>query len=1026
MKKLFFSFILAVACLLPNVASAEVVRMTTDADYQIFALSANGQWAVGMQGDGTSDMFCFRWNLLSNEIELSPAPSYCGTSISNDGVYCGGYTITDEIGRKHIVPGYYDGEWHQLPTPEGMTVLDALDGSITPDGRTMAITLETAENRNMFPAVWRDGEFQYTLPAAQGGTSRVYCVSDDGQKFGGWTETTNRQTCYWLGQGDCTLFDNFAAMWAEAIHFSADGKHLLWYGGWDSMDYVPGVIPSIYGLYNLETKEKQKFPALTDVGESFSTHAITEDLTVIGEYGITPVLIKDGVTTPLNDWLVANYNISLDTLPELQTISDEGGPGGIYILRGQAISRDGKTIGIYHYGNDNLAHSTIIRLDVNFDNAAPVAVVAKQISGINAVRLSWKAPYGISPEKVSGFKVYRNGELIATVSGNEYCEGNLAAGDYTYEVSLLNAAGEESARVATQITIADPQPQAPCNVYARQLGYNGAMLEWTAPETNLLNKRYYNSGSATEGFGANQADLTMETGILFPADEMAMYSTAKISAVSFYPMSQQRNFTINLYTRAADGKLTKLLTKVLRNNALTIGQKNTIQLDEPLDIPAADLIVATSAQVVDQATSTSVFGMEYGYSTPGKSDLLRRVMTPEEDFASMKDMGAAVGIPMSVSWKIDLILTPEGAAADIDSVAYYEVAGNQVTANRQAMLDLPAGAQTLGVTAVYADGRRSPEANATVNIAPRTEEAPAIDVETVEIANDGDQFTASWQQPLDFDQTTMAYHNGKVSTIAVSAPKENNYNLVAGVKYPAARLRTYDGYQLTSVRFYPMSDATFTILINQGDEQIVEQEVDDYTLNQWNTVVLDEPVTILPNTAYTVYVDCYDVTPDGAPLAVERGTVVSGLSDLINYGGNVWNTLEEATAIPLSWLIDAQFNAPEGFAYPAPTYNFYINGVAANAEPLAEPSIKATATEGGVQPFAVGVTYPGAKEKMSGQRNFDFGQTGIEDITVLNANGRADVQTLQGITIMQDAKASDLKELPAGVYIIGGKKVQVR
>ena len=51
-------------------------------------------------------------------------------------------------------------------------------------------------------------------------------------------------------------------------------------------------------------------------------------------------------------------------------------------------------------------------------------------------------------------------------------------------------------------------------------------------------------------------------------------------------------------------------------------------------------------------------------------------------------------------------------------------------------------------------------------------------------------------------------------------------------------------------------------------------------------------------------------------------------------------------------------------------------------------------------------------------------QTGIEDVAA-DAAAPADVYNLQGICIMRNADADDVKALPAGIYIVGGRKTVV-
>jgi len=54
----------------------------------------------------------------------------------------------------------------------------------------------------------------------------------------------------------------------------------------------------------------------------------------------------------------------------------------------------------------------------------------------------------------------------------------------------------------------------------------------------------------------------------------------------------------------------------------------------------------------------------------------------------------------------------------------------------------------------------------------------------------------------------------------------------------------------------------------------------------------------------------------------------------------------------------------------------------------------------------------------------DNAQSGIESVSI--ATGNADVYNLQGVLILRNAGADDVDKLPAGIYIVGGRKVAVR
>ena len=244
---------------------------------------------------------------------------------------------------------------------------------------------------------------------------------------------------------------------------------------------------------------------------------------------------------------------------------------------------------------------------------------------------------------------------------------------------------------------------APLSVGARQKGFNGARLQWTAPASNLFTKSYVPAGeSSADGFGVSNTVSAFEVAVKFDADEMACYSGSTIREVAFYPLEEQGGFSINIYTRNADGTL-ELIKSQPVTQTLKLRERNVVTLDEPVSVPEGELIVAVQTNVV--ASSNSIVGTLYGKYQAGYSDLLRQV--GEDDFYSLYDMSFLSGYPYFVSWMIDVIVAPQGAADNIDEIDHYAVYadGEEKGSTQETLFDIDAlaeGEHQLGVKAVYA------------------------------------------------------------------------------------------------------------------------------------------------------------------------------------------------------------------------------------------------------------------------------------------------------------------------------------
>ena len=960
--------------------TSEPIILTSPNEYYVTALSANGDWACGVFMDYSSQAFAFRWNLLSDEIEiLGTTEESEAFGIANDGTTIGCFTdhsySSNGIGRS--MAGYYkEGKWHLLE-PVGGDVSYSRAHAITPDGQYITGTQVVG---NIYGAyIWKDGKLHRTLEDTK--HALPYAIHPEGEIAAGWVQRYNRTACLWNEANETVILSDYESPWSYGRAFTEDGKTLLYWGGWEENAEGRAELAAIY---DLETGNVTNIPTINPEG-GLDVFGISNDKTVVGAEDYRGYIYADGKAQYINDYLTDR---GID-LSKLHIGMFEG--MDYYVISSVAgISADGKTLAIQYYNDDvdsdGLANaslqSMVIRFDQSVSMAKPVSLHAEQLDGIPAVRLTWKAPAGA--KDITGYRVFRDGKEVKNVTETSYIDSQLQEQTYVYTVSTLYADGESEPCSAATITIEGQKVQAPSVLYGRQKGYNSAYVTWEKPRTNLINKTYFDRDNTNiQGFGVNINNICFENAIRFSAEEMKAYAGCKVREVAFYPMSEQESWKVNLYTYDAEGKLSLLYTQKIEQE-LNYGYRNTVRLNEAVDVPDGELIVAVEINV--PVASERIIGIDYGQATQRYSDLLRR--TDEADFYSLCEINALKGYLYEASWLIEATLAPAGSDEDIDTVAEYVVSADGKEVARTEGYDftvqnLADGTHSMEVSSVYADGRVSENAVYSVNILADNSKLPAIS-QVYAQAVGASGVHATWHSPKDADETTITYASGEITDRGVVGPESNNYGVIAGVLYTPNMLKSYNGYQLKSFSFVPMADAMFTIILLQDNVQVAEIEVDDYTLGEWNEVMLDTPITINENSTYLYAIDCYDVTPNGHAIAVDAGPAVQFYSDLYSLDGSYWSSIGADASIYGNWMMSMNIYDDDPMPLTVNGYDINIDNEKRNAEMLTSKEFDFTfpTEDSNVHTVSVDVYYPALEAPVKGTLcEFHIGTAGIHDVT---------------------------------------------
>lgn len=1025
-------------------------------DYQVYAISPNGEWATGVYVNYNNMGYGFRWNLLTGKVELLSG-DLClseGTSVSNEGVVVGMFDNTEatDNGAPAYTAGYWkDGQWHHLPNigdaPVHNSDQTGYANAVTADGIYIGGAYNDADSK-LIPVIWKNGKVEHIFTPGEKCEGMIYTVSADGQRAAGWSITPGSEqarvaTIWEVGKGDTLIMDErLSNAWCSARKFSPNGKWLLfWEGYYDTpADQITDPTASnmaLRALYNVETGEKTDMPTMTRDPFNFDVFDITDNGTIVGYESPEAtqvdqaVIFKDGRTRWLYDYL-QEQGVDLDADTTILRAN-----GSTYFYRGVGISNDEKTFAVLYYDPTGALRTMIIKLDEDLATREPVQLEATALAGTTAVRLAWQAPLA-GAGGVTGYNLYRDGQKVNAqpITATSYIDDASACGQYNYHVTALYATAESKPSLAEVVAVSEGAVQAPRNFFARQVGYDGAILQWDVPRTNLTVKSYYPEGAKVTGFGGG--NNSFEAAIRIPAEEAALYAGCAVRSVSFYPMTPQDGWKVNIYKKTPGG-VRELLHSEPVSQTLSYGKENVVSLSVPVVIAAdgADLYVAIEATVPSDYEGYNVLGEVNGDPIPGQTDLLR--MTTEPDFYSLYDEGKKYGATQLTTWAIAANLSaPADKVEGADLIDYYSVydGGEEVgvAAGRLfAFNSLTEGEHVLGVKAIYKDGRTSPLTTVGLTISRNEEVYKAVsevgisykDASTVEFA---------WSVPTDDDETFITHCTDALQG-GVLGPSENNYNYMAAADYDPAKLRGYEGYRVTAFRFMPLTNAAYTFFLEEDGVTVAEVYVESYTPGLWNTVVLPQPVTIKAGTTYRLLLDCYDVTPQTPPLGLDARMPFTEVADLYSVNdGATFTSVSQASAFG-NWMMGLVAVSANAKPLPIQGYNVRIDNKQANETLLTEPHFSYNFPEGdATHRLNVDILYE-VKGTVQGKAVFfqvgpaAIGENSVAVFRVEQADSyiRVTGQEVEGVSlvnisgqIVSSAKGSelDITALPAGTYVL--------
>jgi len=213
-----------------------------------------------------------------------------------------------------------------------------------------------------------------------------------------------------------------------------------------------------------------------------------------------------------------------------QSFTDTGlQPGQIYAYQISAVDAA---------GNESAKSAVLsVRTLAPSDTASPTTPTSLRSTSVatNTITLAWNA--ATDNVAVTAYRLYKNGSLTPFASPTSLSftdTGLLADHAYTYRVSAVDAAGNESAKsailsVSTQAAADTAAPSTPTSLRSTSVGSDSIALAWNAATDNVAvtGYRLYKNGSLTPFASPTSLSFT-DTGLL--ADNTYEYRVSAIDA----------------------------------------------------------------------------------------------------------------------------------------------------------------------------------------------------------------------------------------------------------------------------------------------------------------------------------------------------------------------------------------------------------------------------------------------------------------------------------------------------------------
>jgi hypothetical protein len=589
--------------------------------------------------------------------------------------------------------------------------------------------------------------------------------------------------------------------------------------------------------------------------------------------------------------------------------------------------------------------------------AVPLTIQSENFDNNNSIpvagNLKPSASSAINKQRgFLGYNVYRNNIKIntSTVLETSYLDADLANGIYNYGVTAVYDEGESLPAGPVQVTV--PSGSAPeiaidplllqethsnppqvtekiitvTNTGTSSLAFDLEVLTGGELSKNLLPASQvsiesfskqseistllasakthggkspyqtddavirYDNGENYQGLGTNG---TIEASAYFPATTMAQYVGMNLTQIEFYIVDAPTTCILKVYgqgTPSVPGPL-------LHQQAVTPTGNfwNLITLTTPVPITGEALWFGYQ---ITNAASTYPAGVDPGPAVAGFGDMLK----------------------INGSWTT---LSANGFDSNWNLAGYLSDGGTTPTwlsAEPQSGNLNPGQSASISVTFNSANLNNGIY-NGTLRFTSNDTGNPQIDVPVIlnvggsglyppqnlqaNVVNFND-VSLTWDSPSGMAAEYLHWDDG-LNNDGIGITTGGTFTVAA--RWEPQHLESFDGWFLTKVNIFPRSElgTTFILKVWSGANAgtlLVSQNLSNLTQNNWNEIVLDNPVIINAGTELWVGYTCQNQPAGDYPAGADAGPAVAGFGDKITTNGTTWNNLS-ALGLDYNWNIQA-------------------------------------------------------------------------------------------------------------------------
>lgn len=633
----------------------------------------------------------------------------------------------------------------------------------------------------------------------------------------------------------------------------------------------------------------------------------------------------------------------------------------------------------------------------------------------NNVFMQWSKP-DESENRIMKYYVYRDGKKLGETIASYYVDNEVANGEYTYSVRAVNTMSglsDETSEIKVNVTN-ETEMYAPRSLtavsYIDSENTPCVDLAWKNP---LFGKSVTMSYSDMEATG--DAGDARGMGIKYPVGTLSHVDGYTLDSVSFIAGCAGRYRIIVYENEEVVSDMT------LDSLAVKFDSLNNFALETPVDIDmnneyfvavvsrvdsiahdnGLSCITCDDAVFVNENTYTGAAsfrdGYEYYYSNFRKFGTEKGNYNIEAHFSAIDESelyeegsgfkGYAI---YRNGEKLDAIVKDSEEYTDIpgkDGDYTYTVASTWENGE-----DLHSNAVSRNVTALYG--------------------APDNLVATV----DGSDITLNWNAPLSGAPFVKRWDSGKNSG---KLGNKAGGTMYMATLFTTEDLKSFPGFSITNVEFFPAESATFTIVVYSGEDLVYSQlvENDELKVGEFNVIELDSPVLIDATKDLRVGYKV-EYSANSRPCGLDETESADGKGNQLSMDGKYWmpateqgvynnwniaftvqyfNNTEVARIAPFA---PASVEAVDAASLPATLnlsaemtssaqrsnlsgntlagYNVYRNGEKITASPVQDLTFSEVIAEGGDFEYYVGAVYTESEEMFSNR--VSVSKTGVGDV----------------------------------------------